>query len=250
MMIAKNLRQLRIAKSITQEELAERIGVTGQAVSKWERDECYPDITLLPGLANFFGVTVDKLIGMDELNDNTVKGNIHAKVSDLYQAKKYREAAAYAEEKLKIYPDNYALMYDIAINLALVGEVSERTINLCERATEDPNDKRRGTAVAALCFLYKMNNEHEKAADLALKRQHCNESRELLYPKFLDKIKRDEYLREHWPRMLIDMYLMITDNEIASDIRSICVGDYKNLVSLEEAIDTIKEFFVSVKETG
>lgn len=248
MMIAKNLRQLRIAKSITQEELAERIGVTGQAVSKWERDECCPDITLLPGLANFFGITVDKLIGMDEINDNTVQWNIAAKISDLCKEKKYREAAAYAEEKLKIYPDNYGLMYDIAINLALVGEVSERTIKLCELATEDPNDKRRGTAVAGLCFLYKMNNEHEKAANLALKRQHCQESRELLYPKFLDKIKRDEYLHKHLPRMLIDMYLMITDNDIASDMRSILVGEYDNHVPLAEAIDTIKEFFISVKD--
>ena len=248
MMIAQNLRQLRIAKSITQEELAERIGVSGQAVSKWERDECYPDITLLPGLANFFGITVDKLIGMDEINDNTTKHNITAKISDLCKEKKYREAAAYAEEKLKIYPDNYALMYDIAINLALVGEVNERTINLCERATEDPNDKRRGTAVAGLCFLYKMNNEHEKAANLALKRQHCRESRELLYPKFLDKIKRDEYLRKHLPTMLMDMYLMITDNDIVSDIRSVYIGEYNNLASLEEAIDTVKEFFVSVED--
>jgi len=248
MMIAKNLRQLRIAKSITQEELAERIGVTGQAVSKWERDECYPDITLLPGLANFFGITVDKLIGMGEINDDTVKRNIAGKVSELSQAKKYREAAAYAEEKLKIYPDNYGLMYEIAINLALVGEVNERTIKLCELAAEDPNDKRRGTAVAGLCFLYKMNNEHEKAANLALKRQHCQESRELLYPKFLDKIKRDEYLRKNLPRMLIDMYFMITDNDIANDMRSILIGEYDNHVSLEKAIDTIKEFFISVKD--
>ena len=54
MHIAKNLRRLRLDKGLTQEELAERVGVTGQAVSKWERDECYPDITLLPGLANCF----------------------------------------------------------------------------------------------------------------------------------------------------------------------------------------------------
>lgn len=242
MMIAKNLRQLRIAKSITQEELAERIGVTGQAVSKWERDECYPDITLLPGIANFFGVSVDKLIGMDEINDNKVRWNMHAKISDLSKEKKYHEAAAYAEEMLKIYPDDFGLMCIIAINLALAGEVNERTIRLCEIATEDPNDKRRGSAVAGLCFLYKMNNEPEKAANLALKRQHCSESRELLYPKFLDKSKRNEYLREHLPGMLMDMYLMITDNDIASDIRSICISEYNNLVPLQVAIETIGEF--------
>ena len=62
------LREKRIEKGLTQEDLAVRIGVTGQAVGKWERDECYPDITLLPGLAKIFGVTVDELIGIEEFN--------------------------------------------------------------------------------------------------------------------------------------------------------------------------------------
>ena len=56
MLIARNLKRLRLDMGLTQEDLAERVGVTGQAVSKWERDECYPDITLLPGLANCFDV--------------------------------------------------------------------------------------------------------------------------------------------------------------------------------------------------
>lgn len=65
-LIAKNIKHLRTEKGITQEQLAEALNVSCAAVSKWERGESYPDITLLQPLAYYFGVTLDTLMGYSE----------------------------------------------------------------------------------------------------------------------------------------------------------------------------------------
>jgi len=59
--IGKQIKTLRVAKGIKQEELAEYLGVSFQAVSKWETGASVPDIGLLPNIAVFFGVTIDEL---------------------------------------------------------------------------------------------------------------------------------------------------------------------------------------------
>ena len=59
----KRLAYERKSLGITQTELAEQLFVTPQAVSKWERELCYPDIFLLPDLSKLIGVSVDELLG-------------------------------------------------------------------------------------------------------------------------------------------------------------------------------------------
>lgn len=60
--LGKRIAQLRREKGIKQEELAEKLGVTPQAVSKWENDISCPDILLIPELAQILGVTTDELL--------------------------------------------------------------------------------------------------------------------------------------------------------------------------------------------
>ena len=62
--LGKKISELRKEKGITQEELAERLGVSPQAVSKWENDLSCPDIMLLPELAKLFDVTIDELFSV------------------------------------------------------------------------------------------------------------------------------------------------------------------------------------------
>ena len=60
---AQRITTLRKARAMTQEQLAQELGITAQAVSKWETGQSYPDITLLPKLAEVCGVRVDELLG-------------------------------------------------------------------------------------------------------------------------------------------------------------------------------------------
>ena len=64
MEIGNKIKKLRYKSSITQEQLAERLGVSAQAVSKWENDVAMPDISLLPGIAEIFGVSIDDLFDL------------------------------------------------------------------------------------------------------------------------------------------------------------------------------------------
>lgn len=68
--LGENLKRLRRERDITQEQLSEIFGVSYQSVSRWENDNCYPDIELLPVIADFFNTTVDKLLGVDENLEN------------------------------------------------------------------------------------------------------------------------------------------------------------------------------------
>lgn len=80
--LPENLKKYRILKNLTQEDVAEYLGITPQSVSKWERGESYPDITLLPALANIFETSIDLLVGMDTIRAETTRYNIHKKAVD------------------------------------------------------------------------------------------------------------------------------------------------------------------------
>jgi len=245
MFLSKNLKQLRIEKGLTQEELALALNVTGQAVSKWERNECYPDITLLPGLANCFGVTVDELLGMQEISNTESLNQAFSQMHKLGNQGRYHEAAKLLEEKLRIFPNNPGLLSCLGAMLALAGDTTGRAQRLCEQAlTESQSYKSRATIYASLCFLYQKNGAAHKACKLAQELPHARESREFLLPNFLPKPERDMYLRENLPGILTAIVSLIEGDMAMGDdaLRSILLGTYGAPLDPGEAMKKIAGF--------
>lgn len=75
--IGETIRALRLERAITQEQLAEQLKVSAPAVSKWERGEAYPDITLVPKLAELLGVSTDRLFGIDQTADTAYYNKVY-----------------------------------------------------------------------------------------------------------------------------------------------------------------------------
>ena len=63
--IGENIKRLRRERKVTQEALASQLGLSCQAVSKWERGDSLPDISVIVPLANFFRVSTDEILGLD-----------------------------------------------------------------------------------------------------------------------------------------------------------------------------------------
>lgn len=99
--LGENLKRLRLQSGLTQEALAELLGVSFQSVSRWERGESYPDITMLPNIALFFNITVDELLGVGTENDEK-KINSYLSLYDTMKLKDisltYNEYKAAAKE--------------------------------------------------------------------------------------------------------------------------------------------------------
>lgn len=132
--LAENIRTHRRARSLTQEQLAEALGVTIGAVSKWESGMTTPDLSLIVELAALFETSVDVLLGY-ELRVSTLEQTVE-RIRALRHEKKAAESAALAERALLKFPNSFQIAYHGAMSyyVILTPEACSRAVELFERA--------------------------------------------------------------------------------------------------------------------
>lgn len=126
--LGEQLKKLRKDKQITQEQLAEVLGVSYQSVSRWELGACYPDMELVPSIANYFGVTIDQLFA----NDDSAKEEDRQRFYEQLKTLEGMERVRLAEEYSRKYPDDdrYAFVLMNVLTNCVVNGDSERVRHL------------------------------------------------------------------------------------------------------------------------
>lgn len=130
-------------KGLTQEQLAEAVGVSTPAVSKWESGNTYPDITLLSPIARVLGITTDKLLSYQEDLSDTQILQYEEQMKELFDKKGFDAGYIQCEKLIHEFPNSNPLKYHFA-------QLYLRELVLCEVTDE----KQRATATGQTTEIY------------------------------------------------------------------------------------------------
>ncbi len=166
------IKKLRAENNITQDTLATAIGVTPQAISRWESEGGYPDIELLPALADFFSVSTDELLGYKLSEREQELANIKKEMECLAEVGSVEERVAYARNAFAHYPNDYEIRDHLAVCLYFVWEEThdealfkEIESLLGSVANECTDENTRYDAINTLIILYGEVKQSEKAKE-------------------------------------------------------------------------------------
>ena len=209
----ENLRTLRQNAGVTQDRLAEYLGITSQAVSRWESGACYPDLEFLPGIASYFHTTVDALLGCDRAEQE--QNDAVRTMSALLSAGKREDAVQFAHEKLALYPGNHALAVMLASAMFLYGKTEPYAAeryregeSLCRRVLRDNQDVTvagdllRLTAKNTLSYLLLRQDKREDAIRIAMELPSFTGGQEFLLMRLQAPEQKSAYLASILPGYL------------------------------------------------
>ena len=208
MNLGNNIKNLRIMKKMTQEELAELLGTTSKSVSRWEQSLTYPDISLLPFIANIFEVTVDELLGVEKINQNEYIKKLKEQADRYAMTNDYKSELQLWQEAYKRLPNNeeikiYLINIMNTINI-ITNEIkySSEIIKLSESILDkSTNNIIRINATQSLVDLYSQMDNIEMAE------HYCKQLPEDLL--FTKNILKTRYLKGE--ELLISIQLNICD---------------------------------------
>lgn len=225
--IGEKIRKLRQQGARTQEELASALGVTAQAVSRWEAGGSYPDMEFIPSIANYFGISIDELFGYQNDRDRKIDAiiqkidafHIRGRGDDNW----VEPSLTILREGLAEFPQNERLLITLAETLSEAGwrKHQERvyydeagylrhdqdahrqnpywaeSIKICESLADTARDHTIVTrAISIQVLLYRNVGENAKAIACANRMPELKKSREILLAEAEDGKEAARYIGE------------------------------------------------------
>ena len=256
--LGKKIRELRKAKNISQEVLAQYLGVSSQAISKWENETAMPDVILIPAIASFFDVSTDDLFDYNRLDAERKVAEICEKAFE-FRFSDPIKSETILREGLKQYPGNDIILNNILCVLD-PGERSEEIITICKTLIEGTRDDAvKYDALRILADTYHQTGQQ------ALVEPTLEQIPEIYFTKLQQMaflLEGDKSLNAAWSQLglsleeTVDMLLIIRDrlmekgqDEAASRYKRIAKGILKVFIIEEGAAPQASDFYRWCKES-
>ncbi|MDY0139117.1 MAG: helix-turn-helix transcriptional regulator [Candidatus Izemoplasmatales bacterium] len=204
--LGKIIKRLRVSKDMTQEDLANMLGTSIQSVSRWENEQTYPDITMLPIIANIFEITVDELLNVNTFKQQEEIKRIVEQDKVLWSQGKTDEREMILRESIKQFPTNFelkslllnTLYFQTAEDTEEGKKYQKETIELANYILEKCLiDEYRYHAMQTLVLVYKWQHQFDKAKEIAYKMPSMWSSKEYILTNSLKGDELFSHLQEN-----------------------------------------------------
>ncbi|ROR23940.1 putative transcriptional regulator [Mobilisporobacter senegalensis] len=270
MKINEIIRKYRKQGNLTQEQIANYLGVTAPAVNKWENGISYPDITLLAPLARILKIDVDTLLSFNEELTEEEINRLLKEVSDMVKKEGYEKAFERGEELMKEYAkcDSMTLSLAQILNAFLtINDVKERDryeekiLQWYELIADSNNQEVASMAIASLVSKYTEKKEYEKAQQLLNRIPPLGYDKQIMQAVLFTSQKKNEAAYEIYEQMLyknvneicsvIQLMLRVLSKEGEYDKaeRYAAIGkEVAKLFDLGAYIENIPELFLAMEK--
>ena len=214
--VGEKIKELRKRDGRRQEDLANALGITAQAVSRWEAGTCYPDLSLIPAIANYFHVSIDALFGYQNDREGKINAYSQEALRRILGGEDSATTIQFLRKCLEEFPEEPKLLKHLASALQSKGyqEADPKNPYFEEAAAiYEGLSKQDPEVIDSLLYVYSRMGELEKAENKASSQPRLELSKEALLASLPDLAKAEQYRGEAILSLLHSLE-RITENAI------------------------------------
>lgn len=264
--LGEKIKELRKRDKRKQEDLAAALGVTNQAVSRWEANGGYPDIEMLPAIANYFHITIDELFGYD--NDRQTKLQSYIDQADeIHKCGDNVMLVEFLRNAISEFPSEWQLQWRLANALLSMGhqkyepytivtegdgyfryntennaqnECWKEAVSLYEEVLKEKiDDDSRTLAIFSLVCLYSLIGDFENAERTALSQSPVRICREVLLVFAAEDEKAEQYRSEAILALMHELYKVTVKSVMVKHSLSYSQSGLDTLLAVAQLYENI-----------